>query len=139
MTNEMLWRAGRLQELSEGECRELLGSASVGRIAFVDDTGPTVLPVNFVMSGNGLIFRTSPRTELARYIDGRRVAFEGDDFDEFHQSGWSVLVRGVARFVEEPGELPADERPTPWAEGIRSLFVRIETDTVTGRRLLGGA
>jgi hypothetical protein len=84
-----------------------------------------------------VIFRTSPRTELARYLDGRRVAFEVDEIDDFRQSGWSVLVRGAARFVELPGELPEEQRPASWAEGIRSLFVRIELEVVTGRRLLG--
>jgi hypothetical protein len=103
---QQLWRAGRLQELGKDECRELLASQAVGRVAFVDDTGPTVLPANFVLADDAVIFRTSPRTELARYLDGRRVAFEVDDIDDFRQSGWSVLVRGAARFVELPGSFP---------------------------------
>jgi uncharacterized protein len=137
MPEEPLWRPGRLRELGEEECRDLLGSRSVGRVAFVDAAGPTVLPVNFVMVEDALVFRTSPHNEMARHLDGRQVAFEVDHVDDFTQSGWSVLVRGTSRFVESPEDLPGSARPSAWPEGVRSLFVRIDIGSLSGRRLLG--
>jgi uncharacterized protein len=137
MSDDLVWRPGRLQELSEDECRELLRTRQVGRVAFVNDTGPTVVPVNFVLAENAIVFRTSPHSEMAQQLNGRRVAFEVDDVDDFNQSGWSVLVRGTGRFVESPTALSEAARPDTWAEGVRTLFVRIEIDLLTGRRLLG--
>ena len=133
------WFPGRLAELSVGECRDLMGSTSVGRIAFVDEDGPVVLPVNYVLDGEAVLFRTSPANTIARHLDSATVAFEVDEFDDFTQSGWSVLARGVASFVEAD-EVPRDEglRPFPWADGVRNLFVRITPVSVSGRRLLPG-
>ncbi len=67
------------------------------------------------------------------------MAFEVDEFDDYTQSGWSVLVRGVASFVAAD-ELARDEglRPFPWADGVRTLIVRITPVSVSGRRLLPG-
>jgi hypothetical protein len=56
--------------------------------------------------------------------------------DEYTQTGWSVLVRGSAAYVD-PTDLPADEdRPHTWAEGQRTLHVRITPHNIAGRRLL---
>ena len=133
------WFPGRLTEMSAGECRELMLGTSVGRVVFVDHDGPAALPVNYVLDGQAVLFRTSPHNSMAPHLEGANVSFEVDEFDDYTQSGWSVLVRGVASFVP-PDELPDDEeaRPYPWAEGIRSLVVRITPDRVTGRRVLPG-
>jgi len=60
-TAEAFWMSvgasGRLVELSRDECLEL----SVGRIAYTTDDGPRVLPVNYVLEGDGVIFRTVGR------------------------------------------------------------------------------
>ena len=139
MNTRTHWFPGRLTEMSAGECRQLMLGTSVGRVVFLDDVGPAALPVNFVLDGSAVLFRTSPHNSLARHLEGANVAFEVDDFDDYTQSGWSVLVRGVASYVP-PGELPDDEegQPYPWADGIRTLVVRITPDLVTGRRLLPG-
>ena len=116
-----------------------MGSTSVGRVGFVDEDGPVVLPVNYVLDGETVLFRTSPHNSVSRNVDSAVVAFEVDEFDDYTQSGWSVLVRGSASFVD-PEDLPGDEalRPFPWADGVRTLFVRITPRSVTGRRLLPG-
>lgn len=139
MSNREHWFPGRLTEMSAGECRDLMGSTSVGRVALVDEDGPIVLPVNFVLDGETVLFRTSPHNTVARYVDSTLVAFEVDEFDDYTQSGWSVLVRGVASF-EETDELARDERPrpVPWVDGVRTLLVRITPTSISGRRLLPG-
>jgi hypothetical protein len=136
MSNSTLWARGRLCELDPDECRELLASKTVGRIAFGTSEGPVVLPVNYVVAGDQVLFRTAPHNVIAKNIDGRLAAFEVDEVDDYTQSGWSVLVRGTARFVESVDDLPTDLRPDTWPEGIRRLFVSVDQTLVTGRRLL---
>ena len=135
MTEAARW-GGRVQELSREECHELLGSCSVGRLAFADDQGPLVLPVNFTVIEDSIVFRTSAHNTIASHVNGEAVGFEVDEVDDFLQGGWSVLVRGRARFVESVHDIPADRRPSPWAEGIRSLLVRIPIESLSGRRVL---
>ena len=130
---------GRVIEMPAGECRDLMGSTLVGRVAFVDKDGPVVLPVNYVLDGNAVVFCTSSANTIGRHLDSGTVAFEVDEFDHVTQSGWSVLVRGVATFVS-PRELSRDEglRPFTWADGVRTLVVRVTPLSVSGRRLLPG-
>ena len=135
MSNAVSWAGGRLIEIPEHECWELLASRPVGRVAFDDGAGPTVLPVNHAVVDEAVRFRTSPHSTLATHLAGQRVAFQLDDVDEFHQSGWSVLVRGRARLVD-PVDEPGGDEPAPWPAGQRPLLVEIEALSVTGRRLL---
>jgi hypothetical protein len=134
-TRASLWGQGRLVELDERESRELLAQSSIGRVVFVDDVGPLGLPVNYVLADNVVVFATAPHNSIARHVRNRPVSFVVDDFDDFNRAGWSVLVRGTARFVDSVRDLP-DGRPEPWAAGHRKLFVEIPCESITGRRVL---
>ena len=134
-TPETLWSRSPLRELAEDECRELLAEETVGRLVFVDDEGPLALPVNYVLTEIGPVFRTAAHNSIARHVQGRRVALEVDELDPFTRSAWSVLVRGRADFLQSPEQLP-DPVPDTWAEGARWLFVAITAESITGRRLL---
>ena len=57
-------RLGRLRELTRSECFELLAGARLGRVAVVDDRGPVVFPVNFVLDRHTVVFRTEPASFL---------------------------------------------------------------------------
>lgn len=138
MSQAMSWGEGRLVELDPEECWSLLAARSVGRIAFEDGHGPCVLPVNHVAGDGKIRFKTSPYGVLAGAIDGQRVAFEVDDVDDFHSSGWSVLMRGRATLLEASTWGAADD-PAPWPEGQHPLLVEIEPTEVSGRRLMGSA
>jgi nitroimidazol reductase NimA-like FMN-containing flavoprotein (pyridoxamine 5'-phosphate oxidase superfamily) len=130
------WFPGPLRELSEEECLDLLRARSVGRVAFNDADGPVVLPVNYAVDDGTVLFRTAPQNTVARHILSGPAAFEVDETDDYTESGWSVLVRGRASFVEFD-ELPeSGSRPVPWVEGSRSLYVRITPQAMTGRRVL---
>jgi nitroimidazol reductase NimA-like FMN-containing flavoprotein (pyridoxamine 5'-phosphate oxidase superfamily) len=133
------WFRGSLEELSRSECFELLAQKVVGRVAYVDDDGgPVVLPVNYVVDEDSVLFRTSAASLLAAHVRNGTVAFQVDEADEVTESGWSVLVRGKATFVQpqDAGHIPL--RPVPWVEGSRNLVVRITPHVLTGRRLLAG-
>ena len=130
------WFPSHLKELTKTECLELLGSHQVGRVAYCDALGPVVLPVNYVLDQDTILMQISPHSTLGQHLRSGAASFEIDDFDEFNQSGWSVLVRGDATSAD-PQDLPdEDDRPKAWAEGQRTLHVRITPHDISGRRLL---
>lgn len=128
------WFSSKLRDMDHDECVRLLKTQRVGRIAFTDDSGPDVLPVNYVMDGDDVLFATTGYGAIARAATGARVAFEVDEIDDYNEGGWSVVIRGRAA-RESPFDLP-EERPHPWADGSRTYTVRIKADTISGRRLI---
>ncbi|MEU6772301.1 pyridoxamine 5'-phosphate oxidase family protein [Streptomyces sp. NPDC046759] len=124
-------------ELTPAECRALLGSHGVGRLAVPTATGPVIVPVNYSVVDGAIVFRTvlGATPSLAA---GRQAAFEVDRIDDAFSQGWSVLIRGDARTVTDPREqrrLTEQAYSAPWTGGERDLWVRIEPHAVTGRRI----
>lgn len=137
MTSSGIWQGGRIHELDPEECWVLLESQEIGRVAWSGPEGVSVLPVNFTVVQRAVWIRTSAYSSLATEADGRHVAFEVDELDAFTRSGWSVLVRGVARPVWGTEEKPTDWEPAdPWPAGGRRLDVTIEPSGITGRRVM---
>lgn len=124
------------QELTKAECFDLLAHESVGRLAVVDDHGPIVFPVNYVLDRYMVVFRTDEGTKLDA-ADHRKVAFEVDGTDAETRTGWSVLIRGEAAEVRDPDELARlRELPLePWAPGTKAHYVRILPAVLSGRRI----
>jgi len=129
----------QLDALSEDECRVLLGSSAVGRIAFVVDGLPIVLPVNYRLLSDGSGARILLRSRPGRAIDRapEQVAFEIDGIDHAHRQGWSVLIGGLLRHLDpdEVQRLSDEFDPTPWPQFERTTWLAITPRTVTGRRL----
>jgi len=99
---------------------------------------PAVLPVNFCLdTDDSVLLRTSSDSELVRAIDGVVVAFEADEFDAETRSGWSVVVTGRATVVTDAAERErlSQVGPTSWMPLRNAVFVRIESEMVTGRDL----
>jgi nitroimidazol reductase NimA-like FMN-containing flavoprotein (pyridoxamine 5'-phosphate oxidase superfamily) len=130
-------RRDRRQELTKSECFALLAREHLGRVAVVDDRGPIVFPVNFVLARHMVVLRTDEGTKLDAAISGSRVAFEIDGADLAARTGWSVVVRGEAVEVTDTAELarlrklPLD----PPAPGAKAHYVRILPAALTGRRV----
>jgi nitroimidazol reductase NimA-like FMN-containing flavoprotein (pyridoxamine 5'-phosphate oxidase superfamily) len=135
--NEGPGRQARWQELTKSECFSLLSGQRLGRVAMVDDQGPIIFPVNFVLDRHMVVFRTDEGTKLGTAARGGRVAFEVDRVDEAAHTGWSVVVRGEATEVTDPAELARLRkiRLSPWAPGPKSRYVRILPAKLTGRRI----
>ncbi|QOV33741.1 pyridoxamine 5'-phosphate oxidase family protein [Streptomyces ferrugineus] len=126
-----------IAELSTGECRALLSTHGVGRIAVPTVTGPVVVPVNYSVVAGAIVFRTAPGTTPSQAA-GCQVAFEVDRIDDVFGQGWSVLVRGRARTVTDPDEahrLDEAAYSRPWVGGRRDQWVLIDPLTITGRRI----
>jgi uncharacterized protein len=130
----------RLETLSADECRDLLASRSVGRVAFTERALPAIRPVNYVLQGNHILLRTNA-DGLAARLDGQVVAFEIDDADTDSRTGWSVVVTGTARVLREAGELlRLDASPvTSWAGPDHLTGVLITPGQITGRRISADA
>jgi nitroimidazol reductase NimA-like FMN-containing flavoprotein (pyridoxamine 5'-phosphate oxidase superfamily) len=131
-------RKGRFEELSHAECLELLGAKRVGRVAMCGADVPQVFPVNYTMRHGCILFRTAPQTQMAILLrDSSAAAFQVDEIDDYLQCGWSVLLSGRASHVTEPGEpiVEGMDQPEPWANGLRTLLIRIDPEKITGRRV----
>ncbi|MFF2043705.1 helix-turn-helix domain-containing protein [Kitasatospora sp. NPDC058170] len=127
----------QLFHLTEAECWDLIGTHGVGRIALPVDPGPAVFPVNYAVDDGTIVFRTAARS-AATPADGAPVSFQIDRIDDHLSRGWSVLVLGRARYVEdEDGVHHLRQLPgtTSWAGGDHPLWVRIQPDEITGRRI----
>jgi len=126
----------RVEELEEAQCLELLGTRNVGRVAYSDPEGPVVIPVNYVLHEGMVLFRVQPRSRLADRLRDGAASFQVDHVDDATRTGWSVLVRGHAAHAERWEMPPAEDRPTPWAEGGRNFPVRLSPHSITGIRLV---
>lgn len=129
-----------LEVLRREESLRLLATAVLGRVALSTGALPTVLPVNFRFDGRRILFRTGAGTKLDAATDRTVVAFEVDEIDAEAETGWSVVVTGVAAEVTDPAEVAA-ARALPlvrWAGGADRV-VAISPDLVSGRRILPAA
>lgn len=127
-----------LRDLSPQECRALLSSHGLGRVAVSTSEGrPAVVPVNYEFVDDAIVFRTAPHSVPAAAAE-TEVAFEVDHVDEALSQGWSVLAVGPARVVTDPEavrRLAQRAHTTPWAGGEREMWVSIEPTSLTGRRI----
>jgi hypothetical protein len=125
-----------LQVLTASECWDLIRCTPVGRVAFVEDGQPTILPVNHALHGRRIVIRTAKGALLHTALMGRPVAFEVDGFDPDARTGWSVLVRAVAETLRTDVDLEGLGL-TPWADAIaRDDAVVLLAEDVSGRRIV---
>ena len=128
----------RIEWLDHRECLRLLAADEIGRLAVLDGHTPIILPVNYRLDGEAVVFRTDPGTKLDR---GPRApaSFEIDQFDREHRTGWSVVVVGRleevtpydASTMERVNLLPVD----PWVAGDKAHWMRLMPTRITGRRV----
>jgi len=129
-----------IEKIPREECLRLLERESfVGRVGFVVDGRPMVLPVNYLAEGGSVVFCTAPGTKLSALRDGAAVVFEVDASRPLYNSGWSVLVQGTAREVTDPRELELLRRGPlkSWGTPSSEHWIRITVDEITGRRIPG--
>lgn len=126
-----------LEILDRAACLRLLGGARLGRIGITFGALPMILPINFRLVEERIVFRTGVGTKLDAATSNAIVAFEVDEMDSLWHSGWSVVVTGVARAVENPqDQAPLDASDIPyWAPSGGDRLVEISTEMISGRRL----
>lgn len=127
-----------IEILPRPECFRLLSSQTVGRLAFVVGDQPLVLPVNFAVVRDVVVFRTGRGSKLDAAL-GAKVAFEVDEVDEATALGWSVVVQGIAEEITHADHwfdeaLRRGAAPS-WVSVGQDHYVRIIPDVISGRRL----
>ena len=104
----------------------------------VDGGQPVILPVNFLLADDAVVFRTAAGTKLRR-AHGSPACFEVDDIDTAGRAGWSVLVFGrleeVTAYDEMEVQRLRDLPLSPWASGDRSHWLRLVATRISGRRV----
>jgi nitroimidazol reductase NimA-like FMN-containing flavoprotein (pyridoxamine 5'-phosphate oxidase superfamily) len=122
------------EALDVTQCLRLAGTQSIGRLAVgAGDGPPFVVPVNFVLDGDVVMFRTAVGSKL-RLIRGAQVTFEVDGVDADEREGWSVIFQGPAY---EASHWEYDGKSLePWAPGEKEHWVRVVPTAITGRRIV---
>lgn len=126
--------------LTYDKCLDLLSTGIVGRAAVCTPAGPRIVPVNYSVVDESIVFRTTPYSVLGTYAWNTKLAFEVDDVDAETEHGWSVVALGRGSMVDDPTELAVIRStwdPKPWATGVRLLYVRLRWDELTGRSIGG--
>ena len=124
--------------LDADECWALLRSIRVGRLAMCADGRPLIFPVNYVVDGRSIVFRTAPGTKLAaaprsrRRLRDRRLRRShpgGVERDRQRPRDRDHRARR-GRIVGDSLGLPL----FPWDVVPKSHFLRIAADEASGRR-----
>ena len=128
-----------LKVLCVEECRQRLREAVVGRVAFLRDREVAILPVNHVVDGTDIAFRTSWGATLQTAVEAGRVAFEVDGYHADASSRWSVLVHGNATVVYEAKDQARLDALAAKPRGQlapNTFWVRIAPEEMSGREAL---
>ena len=132
-----------LEILPFAACLRLLNSVPVGRVGFLADGEIVILPVNHLMDGSDVIFRTGSGSKLSSVGSKNPIGFEADQYDARTRSGWSVVISGFTEVVESDAEIERFERLglQSWGGAAAGdpYWVRIRPTSVTGRRTPGTA
>lgn len=120
--------------LEESRCWDLLASQEVGRLATAVQGFPEIFPLNFVVDGESIVFRTAEGSKLLELVINAHVCFEVDGWTD--NGGWSVVLKGSASVVPSGEEHDVVEALPlrPWVPTVKTNFVRVTPTEVTGRR-----
>ena len=114
--------------LTDGECRTLLATATIGRLGYSDGALPAIVPVAFTLDGNEVVIPAREGDDLVRAVRGAVVAFTVDSFDALTGVGWGVTVVGPARVTAAASDGTAPDvvrsrAPAP-PRGERCIHIR---------------
>ncbi len=112
------------------ECRRLLRTRAVGRVAWTAPEGLMVMPVNYRLVGEHIVFHTGDGTLLSHLVEPTDVGFQIDDIQDDEAIGWSVLVRGRSGGVE-------GLETRSWMPDDRSVGIAITPQWLGGRIVSG--
>jgi uncharacterized protein len=121
-----------LEELSREECWRLLAGSSIGRLAVITRDGlPFVVPVNYALGGESVVFRTDFGTKFDALLR-HPVGFQVDSIDPHHRTGWTVLVQGIAH--EMTPQVAEHLTLESWT-GPKQRWLRVVPREVSGLRI----
>ena len=122
-------------QLGASECRDLLSDGVVGRVAMATPVGPRIVPVNYSLHGDAIVFPHSAvqRAEHVRLghrpgVRGRPPRLCGAPGLERGGDRSSARRRRSRRGAAHPAGVGA----TAWAPGSRNLYVMLPWRELTG-------
>lgn len=119
--------------LSDEQCWERLRTQELGRLVTHVGNVLDIFPVNYVVDGDGVLFRTAQGSKLFELTVNDEVLFEVDDHTD--ADAWSVIVRGHARALDTSAEVERADGLglTPWIPTLKYTYVRVEPTSLSGR------
>lgn len=128
----------RQKWLDRDECLALLAADVIGRLAVVHGATPMIFPVNYVLDGTDIVFRTDTGTKLDAGPKAP-ASFEIDAFDRENQAGWSVVATGrleeITRYQSTEWDRVRSLPVEPWQAGPKVHWMRLVPSRITGRRV----
>lgn len=128
----------QVEVLDQATCTDYLGRTALGRLGFVSDGWPVVLPVNYQLTDDGgILIKSVEGAKTAAAEATGVVCFEIDGADEASREGWSVVVHGELQIVRDAPTLETAWRndPEPWLAGTSWRWLKLNPLATSGRRL----
>lgn len=124
-----------VERLAPDECWTLLEQTNVGRLAVLVDGHPDIFPVNYVLDGDSIVFRTGVGTKFWSTMT-TPCAMEIDGYRASSVKAWSVVVRGRTNLILDQQERASVDALglDPWQPGNKDFYLRLSLEAVTGRR-----
>jgi nitroimidazol reductase NimA-like FMN-containing flavoprotein (pyridoxamine 5'-phosphate oxidase superfamily) len=135
-----------IYSLSAEDARNVLDNGVTGRLGCIVDDEPYVVPVNVIVDGDFVYFRSLPGRKVDGMRESPRVCLQFDEIESEYR--WrSVQVFGDAEVLEDPAELdrvfemffarfphltPADAVRRFGESGGPDLAIRIRINRITG-------
>ena len=122
-----------IEVIDQDECLALLRGDVVGRLAVVHGNRPVIYPVNYVVDGESVLFRTAQGSKLFELTVNDEVLFEVDDHTD--TDAWSVILRGRAHPLDRSADVERADGLglRPWIPTLKYTYVRVEATSLSGR------
>jgi hypothetical protein len=119
----------------------LLASVGYGRVVLTREALPAIRPVNHLVDAGRVIVRTRVTATVSAVVRSANssgvVAYEADNLDPQHRTGWSVVVTGWATTICDPDQIARYEQLLqPWVNMAMDTVIAIEPEIVTGIRIV---
>jgi nitroimidazol reductase NimA-like FMN-containing flavoprotein (pyridoxamine 5'-phosphate oxidase superfamily) len=123
-----------IEELSDLESWELLRRNELGRLAYHLLDEVDIVPINYTVDGDTLLFRTAEGSKLLGVVLNSNVALEVEEIGS--DVARTVVVRGRARQLGEYEAHRVEQVALHnWVPGERYEVVEIRPTSVSGRVL----
>ncbi|GAB79165.1 Nitroimidazol reductase NimA, pyridoxamine 5'-phosphate oxidase superfamily [Austwickia chelonae] len=118
--------------LDEKDCLDILRRLEFGRLAYQLDGRIELVPVNYAVHRDEIVFRTAEGSKLAGVLTGDEVVFEVDDITD--ERATSVIVRAIPRALPHDEARWSDQmRLRPWVVSEKDHVIGLTPTLVSGR------
>ena len=124
--------------LTDEQCWEHLRGQELGRLVTRVGNVLDIFPVNYVVDGDSVLFRTAQGSKLFELTVNDEVLFEVDDHTD--TEAWSVILRGHAHPLDRAADVERADGLglRPWIPTLKYTYVRVEPTALSGRAFARG-